>query len=188
MLEEMDKGIGEILDTLIECGIEKDTLVFFLSDNGAIGAGSSLPFRGGKFSHYEGGHRVPAIAWWPGSIKAGTKTDATLMGMDILPTALEMAEIPLPKGRTLDGESFLKLLKEEADFPDRKLFFGYEPKLGTAMRDGEWKMIVKEGKGQLYNLAEDIGEKNNLIEEHPERAKEMAEAIEKWKATVVPGS
>lgn len=188
MLEEMDKGVGEILDTVIRCGIADNTLVFFLSDNGAIGAGSNSPLRGGKFSHYEGGHRVPAIAWWPGKIAAGTKTDATVMGMDYLPTALDLAGIPIPKDLKLDGTSFKDLLLEGAGFPDRQLFFGYEPKLGTAMRDGEWKMIVKEGKGQLYRLSDDIGEKTNLIGQYPERASEMAAAIEKWKTTTVPGS
>ena len=188
MLEEMDKGIGEILDTLKELEIAENTPVFFLSDNGSIGAGSSLPFRGGKFSHYEGGHRVPAIAWWPGTIKAGRKTDAIVTGMDFLPTALEISGAKLPADRKLDGTSFKSLLTDGTEFPNRKLFFGYEPKLGTAMRDGDWKMIIKGDNQQLYNLEDDIGEKENLIDKFPERAKEMAKEIEKWKREVIPGS
>ena len=76
------------------------------------------------------------------------------------------------------------LLLKQADFPDRKLFFGYEPKLGTAMRDRNWKMIVKANKIELYDLDKDIGEKNNLVEKYPERAKKMKEAIAKWKKEV----
>ena len=186
MLEEMDKGIGEILDTLERLGIAKNTLVFFLSDNGAIGAGGNEPFRGGKFSHYEGGHRVPAIAWWPGKIAAGKRSDATAIGTDFLPTALELAGVAPPADRQLDGISLKSHLLEGTGLPQRKLFFGYEPKLGTAMRDGDWKMIIKGDKRELYNLADDIGEKNNLLEQHPERATKMAAEIEKWKREVVP--
>ena len=188
MLEEMDKGVGEILDTIERLGIEKNTLVFFFSDNGAIGAGSNHPYRGGKFSHYEGGHRVPAIAWWPGKITAGTKSEATLIGMDFMPTALELAGVELPTERKLDGTSFRNHLLKAEGFPDRKLFFGYEPKLGTAMRDGHWKMIIKGEKRELYNLVDDPGERNNLVEAHPERADRMAAEIAAWIAKTQRGS
>jgi arylsulfatase A-like enzyme len=188
MLEEMDKGVGEILDTVKRCEISDRTLVFFLSDNGAIGAGSNLPLRGGKFSHYEGGHRVPAIAWWPGKIKPGSSTDSTVMAMDFLPTALDLAGLPVPTERKLDGTSMKDLLLEQTKFPNRKLFFGYEPKLGTAMRDGAWKMIIKGDKKELYNLETDLGETTNLVGAHPDRAAQMATAIGRWKLQVQPGS
>jgi arylsulfatase A-like enzyme len=184
MLEEMDKGIGEIIEAVNRTGMAKRTLVFFLSDNGAIGAGSNKPFRGGKFSHYEGGHRVPAIAWWPGKIKAGSKTDELTMGMDLLPTFMDLANIDIPQERKLDGISIRRLLLDGDQLPRRRVFFGYEPKLGTAMRDGNWKMIVKANKIQLYDLSQDIAEKNNLADTHPKRAKEMSLAIEAWKDDV----
>ncbi len=185
MLEEMDTGIGQILDTVQRCGIAENTFVFFFSDNGAIGAGgSNQPFRGGKFSHYEGGHRVPAVAWWPNKIAAGTTTDATTMAMDLLPTIMELASIPVPEDRELDGTSMKDLLLEQADFPDRRLFWGYEPKLGTAMRDGDWKMIVSSKKYELYNLAEDIAETTNLADRHPQRAEEMARTLADWSESV----
>ncbi len=185
MVEEMDKGIGEILDTITKCGIEKDTFVFFFSDNGATGSGSNAPYRGGKFSHYEGGHRGGAIAWMPGKIKAGATTKAFTVGMDLLPTITDLAGIKVPADRKLDGTSMKDLIFSGADFPDRKIFFGYEPKLGTALRDGPWKMIVKTGKRakfELYDLRTDIGEKTNLVDKHPKRAAEMKSAIEKWAA------
>ncbi len=190
MLEEMDKGVGEILEAVRRCGVEKETLVLFFSDNGAISAGSSAPWRGGKFSHYEGGHRVPAIAWWPGKVAAGVRSEATVMAMDFFPTVLELSGLPAPpEDRPLDGLSLGGLLLgKEVDLSQRELFFGYEPKLGTAMRQGEWKMIVKGDRRELYNLESDPGEKTNLVEDFPQRAESMAEAIENWKKDVRPGT
>lgn len=188
MLEEMDKGIGEIMDAVTRTGMADRTLIFFLSDNGAIGAGSNKPFRGGKFSHYEGGHRVPAIAVWPGKIKAGSTTDELVMGMDLLPTFLELADIAIPADRDLDGTSLLGLLTSNEKLPPRRVFFGYEPKLGTAMREGHWKMIVKAGNVQLYDLSQDIGETTNLSQLHPKRAAAMKLAIEGWKRDVEPNA
>ena len=185
MLEEMDKGIGQILDTVKRAGIAENTFIFFFSDNGAIGSGgSNKPFRGGKFSHYEGGHRVPAIAWWPGRIAAGTTTDATTMAMDLFPTIMDFASIAVPTERKLDGASMADLILNQADFPDRQLFWGYEPKLGTAMRDKNWKMIVSAKKYELYNLDNDIKESTNLVEEYPERALRMKEILLNWSKSV----
>lgn len=184
MLEEMDKGVGEILDAVKRTGMADRTFVFFLSDNGAIGAGSNKPYRGGKFSHYEGGHRVPAIAWWPGKIKAGSRTDELTVGMDLLPTFMALADIDIPQERKLDGVSLRGLLLNGDELPPRRVFFGYEPKLGTALRDGDWKMIVKLSKVELYDLSQDIGEKTNLVNQYPDRAKAMKTAIEAWKEEV----
>ena len=184
MLEEMDRGIGEILETVRKQGIEKRTLVFFLSDNGAIGAGSNKPFRGGKFSHYEGGHRVPAIAWWPGMIKPGSTTSELVMAMDLLPTFASLAGVEVPADRKPDGIDVRSLLLENEPLPERRVFFGYEPKLGTAMRDGNWKMIISSKKSELYDLSNDIAERNDLTETHPDRAQAMRAAIEKWKSEV----
>lgn len=187
MLEEMDKGIGQILDTIQSEGSAENTLIFFLSDNGAIGAGgSNKPFRGGKFSNYEGGHRVPAIAWWPGTIAAGTSTDATAMAMDLLPTIMELTGISVPETRRLDGTSMAELILKQADFPDRQLFWGYEPKLGTAMRDGHWKMQTRGDVVELYDLSQDIRETTNVANQNLERTATMKAAIEKWKREVTP--
>jgi arylsulfatase A-like enzyme len=158
MLEEMDKGIGQLLDAVTKMGMADNTLVFFFSDNGAIGAGSNAPFRGGKFSHFEGGHRVPAIAWWPGKIPASAINNDLIVAMDLLPTFAQIAGAKLPADRQLDGIDISPVMFSGKSLPTRKVFFGYEPKLGTAMRDGNWKMIVKEERVQLYNLADDIAE------------------------------
>ena len=186
MLEELDKGVGEIMTAVKDAGLSKKTIVFFISDNGAIGAGSNAPFRGGKFSHFEGGHRVPAIAWWPEQIEAGRKTDQLVMGTDLLPTIVELTGAEVPEDRKLDGISIRRLLLDGEELPDRQVFFGYEPKLGTAMRDGTWKMIVKQDNVQLYDLSRDIGERNNVVDDYPQRAAAMRKAIEKFRGETKP--
>ena len=185
MLEEMDKGIGQILDALVGEGIANETLVFFFSDNGAINAGDNSPFRGNKFSHYEGGHRVPAIAWWPGKITGATKTDELTIGTDLLPTFAELADAQLPEDRELDGVSLKDLFLHGTTLKARQLYFGYEPKLGTALRDGEWKMIISSKRGiELFDLSNDLAETNNVADQFPEKAETMRIAIENWKSMV----
>ncbi len=190
MLEDLDEGVGQILDTLNELDLAKNTLVMFFSDNGAVGMSPReyRMFRGGKFSQYEGGHRVPAVAWWPGKIKAGAKSDKLVVGFDLFPTFTDIAGLSDKNPDNLDGASFKAHLLEQKDFPNRDLFFGYEPKLGTAMRRGDWKMIVKEDKVQLYNLQADPQEANDLSAQRPEMVSSMRKAIGRFKVEVTPGS
>ena len=189
MLQELDKCVGAILDTLSEHGLEENTFVFFFSDNGDVGKNMQRrPYRGGKFSNYEGGHRVPAVARWPGRIKAGWTSDELIVGMDLLPTIMDIAGIDIPEQRKLDGISIKDHLLNQADVPDRRVFFGYEPKLGTAMRDGHWKMQTKGDVVELYDLSKDIKETTNVADKYPQRAEEMKAAIEKWKLEVTPGT
>lgn len=189
ILQEMDKGVGQILDTLTKLGIAENTLVFFFSDNGAVGMNpQQRPFRGGKFSHYEGGHRVPAVAWWPSKIKPGTVSDDLVVGFDLFPTFTDIAGIAKDNPENLDGVSAKEHLLHQKDFPDRDIFFGYEPKLGTAMRRGQWKMIVKDNVVQLYDLKTDLKETTNVSDANPLISKQMRQAIEEFKTKVVPGS
>jgi arylsulfatase A len=190
MLEDLDKGVGRILDTLNELNLAENTLVIFFSDNGAVGMSPKefRMFRGGKFSHYEGGHRVPAVAWWPGKIKAGGQTDKLIVGFDLFPTFTDIAGLSKSNPKNLDGRSFKAHLLEQKGFPDRDIFFGYEPKLGTAMRRGNWKMIVKEDKVQLFNLKNDPQETTNVADQHSELSSSMKQAIDLFKKDVTPGS
>ena len=130
---------------------------------------------------------MPAVAWWPGKIAAG-KSDKLIVGFDLFPTLTEIAGISAANPANLDGTSFKEHLLEGEDFPDRDIFFGYEPKLGTAMRRGQWKLILKEGQAQLYQLADDPRESTDVSDEHPEITESMKLAIEKFKAEVTPGS
>lgn len=189
MVQDLDRSVGEILDTLQEAGLAENTLVFFWSDNGDVGMSPvERRLRGTKFGHYEGGHRVPAVAWWPGRIEANTRSDALVMGFDLYPTFTEIAGIAGDNPENLDGTSAADHLLAQEPFPDRDIFFGYEPKLGTAMRRGNWKMILKDGRVQLFDLKKDLDESDNIAEDHPEVVKSMRQAIEHFKKTVVPGS
>lgn len=189
ILEELDKGVGQVLDTLVELGLEKNTLVFFFSDNGDVRMSpKERPYHGGKFSQYEGGHRVPAMAWWPGTIKAGTTSDDLVVGFDLFPTFTEIAGLSKHNPGNLDGTSARDLLLNQKGFPERDIFFGYEPKLGTAMRRSDWKMIVKGDDVQLFNLKSDLKETTNVATENPKITESMRQAIDAFKQTVTPGS
>lgn len=183
MMQELDTGIGKIFDTIERCGIAEDTFVFFFSDNGAIGAASNDPFRGGKADLHEGGHRVPALAWWPGKIPAGGVTDEMTIAMDLLPTISDLTGVPLPETRKIDGSSLKNLLFEQAPLPERPLFWGYEDR-GTAMRDGKWKFITSPRGKELYDLERDPGERTNLADLMPERTAAMDEAVKEWRREV----
>ncbi|MGB0578061.1 MAG: sulfatase-like hydrolase/transferase [Limisphaerales bacterium] len=189
MVKDLDASIGTIIDTVRESGLADNTLVFFWSDNGDVTMSPVAGrLRGRKFSQYEGGHRVPAVAWWPGKIKAGTQSDALLVGFDLFPTFTDLAGISDGNPDNLDGASAKEHFLSQESFPDRDIFFGYEPKLGTAMRRENWKMIIKGDDLQLFDLAKDLKETTNIATENPQITASMRQAIEHFKQTVVPGS
>ncbi|MBT8045409.1 MAG: sulfatase-like hydrolase/transferase [Verrucomicrobiae bacterium] len=191
LVKDLDTSVGAILDAVIDTGLAENTLVFFWSDNGDVRmAPVNRPMRGGKFSLYEGGHRVPAVAWWPGHIKAGSKSDQLLAGFDLFPTFTDIIGISKDNPDKLDGISARSILlgKGSGVTTARDLFFGYEPKLGTAMRRGDWKLIVKGKDLQLYNLKTDPKETTNIAAKHPGLTKSMRQAVKDFKQTVVPGS
>ncbi len=190
MVEEMDSGIGALLDTLRRLDLAERTFVFFLSDNGATPAGSNGPLRGFKTSLWEGGHRVPGLAWWPGVIAAGT-TDATMTSIDLGATVLDVADILPPEDRPLDGISLLPHLLGGAAPEDRPLFWAYQQARRAveqrAMRQGPWKLLVNGPDGPeigLYNLDDDPGENVNLAVEEPERVAAMGAALDEWRHAV----
>lgn len=186
MVEIMDEDIGKILQVLKEEHLTENTLVFFCSDNGGVRKyGHNLPLHGWKGQLYEGGHRVPAIAWWPGKIKAGTQTDETILSMDIFPTFVDLAHGA--PGKELDGISFSKVLLEEGHMSERPLFWRYHH--NKAIRLSDWKLIVHKTKKtvKLYNLKNDLSETRNLAEEKPELVKTLQEKLNKWEKEVTKG-
>jgi arylsulfatase A-like enzyme len=181
MLIEMDKGVGEILTTIENCGIADRTLVVFFSDNGPAG-GSAGPLRGRKGSNYEGGHRVPAVAWWPSRIKAGQQTDALAISLDVMPTLLSIAGYSDSSGLALDGKDLSPVLFDNESEPGRQLFWNER-----AMRDGNWKLVLNKPNSeaaQLFDLSQDLGEKVNLANRYPERVEQMRTALADWKRDV----
>lgn len=188
MVQEMDRGIGEIVATLKKHGLEKRTLVIFCSDNGAARWGSNKPLRGNKGQVWEGGHRVPAIAWQPGKIKAGAVNDSLCISMDWMPTMLALAGVEPPKDRPLDGIDLSPVLLDNKEIKDRRLFWAHGG--SRAMRDGPWKLITgsRRGGGGLFNLEKDLGEAADLSKQQADRAAAMRQAIEKWHTEVTEGA
>ena len=192
-----------MLDTLRKEGIAERTLVFFTSDNGPwliMGdqGGSAGLLRDGKGSTWEGGMRVPGIAWMPGRIRPGV-TSELAHAMDLLPTALALAGVPLPGGVTLDGIDLAPLLFESKPLPQRPFFY-YRGDQLFACRLGEWKAHFKTqtGYGQpqpevhepplLFHLGRDPSEKRNVAAGHPEVIAQIQEAVKTHQAGSFPAN
>lgn len=186
MIRAMDDGVGQIVAALKRLGLERDTFVFFFSDNGAVPVGSNGPLRGFKSSLWEGGHREPAIAWWPGVIKPGQICNELAIGMDLFPTVVALAGATAANERKLDGVNLAPVLLEGKSLGERTLFWGHGRQ--RAVRQGPWKLDVNmsdQASGPaLFNLEKDLGEKNDLAAAEPERAKAMMAALAAWEQDV----
>lgn len=197
MTMPIDEGVGQIRRALVEAGIDKNTFVLFFSDNGPSSdfPSGSPNLRAGKGSVYEGGHRVPAIAWWPGRIAAGSETDVPAISIDVMPTILSLAGAELPVKRPLDGVDLSPVLFRKEPLVARPLFWaslGNNGSRAEAMRHGDWKLVVTHPKArpgtfenekvELFNLASDLGESSDLAAAHTERTAEMLEALKDWYA------
>lgn len=182
-IEELDAGVGRILATLRELGLEQDTLVFFTSDNGGSGGCSMGPLRGGKGGpKYEGHMRVPTLAWWPGKIQAGSVMPEIASSIDLFPTLAELCGGTLPEDRIIDGKDVSALLLESgAKSPHEILYYEYE-----GIRKGKWKLVYPGAKKQpaLYDLENDQGERKNLASQYPERAAELDALLKAHKKRV----
>jgi len=179
MMDEMDKSVGEIVAMVKEAGIDRNTLIIFLSDNGGTKQGSNGSLRGFKDSVWEGGHRVPAIFRWPGKIEAGNVSDQLCISIDLKPTMLELAGVEGPQGHEVDGISLVPLLLKGRSLGERQLFWN-----GKAMRDGAWKLVVQKEKTLLYDISNDLGEERDLSDAEPERVEAMVKALDAWKRDV----
>lgn len=192
MMVEMDRGVGAIVETLRKQKLAENTLLLFFSDNGANRNGSNAGLRGLKGSVWEGGHRVPAIAWWPGKIKPGTRTDQTVISLDVMPTLLELGGARLPRRHRLDGVSLVGLLTGRVEqLAARTLFWDFQGR--AAVRQGPWKLVVgRKGKGKntsgLFRLDNDRAEKQDLANDEPEKAEALRQALMAWRANVARGA
>jgi arylsulfatase A-like enzyme len=183
-INEMDWSVGEILKTLKELGLDDRTLVVFTSDNGpANGLGSAVPFRGRKNSSYEGGLRVPCVARWPGTIRAGSSFDKITSTMDLLPTAAYLAGEELPK-KTIDGKNIIDILTGKTMHSPYEEFYYYRTQKLEGVSDGKWKLI----HGQLYDIEADPEETHSLAKQYPEKVTELTEKIESMKAKLGHGN
>lgn len=181
MLKALDDAVGTILEKVRSTGLEEDTLIFFVGDNGGPTqhmTSSNLPLKGFKAQVHEGGIRVPFLAQWKGHIKPGQVSKLPVISLDILPTALVLAG-GKPAANT-DGVDLMPyLVGQKNGTPHESLCWLYGPQ--SAIRMGDWKLTKYEGIGtKLYNLAEDIGEKTDLSAKYPEKVRELTAAWEKW--------
>ncbi|MFQ6132905.1 MAG: sulfatase [Armatimonadota bacterium] len=197
MVHSVDEAAGRIMAKLDELGIAERTVIFFTSDNGGLRPRSTDngPLRAGKGSAYEGGVRVPLIVRWPGEAKPGAVCDEPVISTDYYPTILEMAgaEGDPKHNANVDGESIVRLLRK----PDAKLkrdeiywhYPHYHPGGATpygAIRARDWKLIefYEDMHVELYNLKQDIGEKNDLAEKMPKRADRLRRQLHAWREAV----
>jgi arylsulfatase A-like enzyme len=188
MIESQDHSLGDFLDAIKRLEIENETIVVFMTDNGQPKqAPRNRPLRGHKITPYEGGIRVPLIVRWPGVVEgASTCSDDYVIIEDLFPTFLEMAGIDTLEGveQTIDGVSFVPLLQGESHGPkDRPIFWHYpntyDEEPYSVVRSGFWKLIYRHADGslELYNLDDDIGERNDMANNRPEKVTELASIL-----------
>jgi arylsulfatase A len=206
VIEEIDWSAGEILSALKRHRLADNTLVIFTSDNGpwleyGDHAGAKGPLRGSKGTAFEGGQRVPFIARWPKKIPAGIVSHMPMMTIDLLPTLSRLAGAPVPKDRIIDGRDIWPLMAGEksAGEPHDALYFYWLGEL-HAVRSGRWKLhlphpyrdVTEQGNGgkpgktgqgrietSLFDLEKDVGETNNVAEQHPEVVKQLMQLVER---------
>jgi hypothetical protein len=201
-VEEVDWSVGQVLDALRTQGLDKDTLVVFTSDNGpwltkGADGGSAGPLRGGKGSTWEGGVRVPTLAWWPGRVPAGSVNDAVAATIDLLPTFVSLAGGTVPATPVIDGRDITPILLGQSKESAREAhyyFAGYDLQ---AVRQGRWKLALSpqpEGMGKqaaktpagmrLYDLDAEIGEQTDVAAQHPEVVAKLKALADKISAEI----
>ena len=202
MIKNVDENIGRLLETLVELGIEQNTLVIFLTDNGPS-AGSAGPFRGMKSNVYEGGIRTVCFLRWPGLIEAGSTVSFPGAHLDLMPTILDFCNIPLPDNVQIDGRSLRPLIAEQGEiktqgWPDRYLFLqwhrGEIPQryhnFAVVGPQGKWKLLSSGRTSQhipedppgfaLFDLENDISEKHNIAHNHPDIVERFKAEYDAW--------
>lgn len=203
MLSAMDDSIGYVMQTVHDLGQDDNTLVFFISDNGGPTAqttSGNAPLRGFKAQTWEGGIRIPYIVQWKGHLPAGKLDDRPVIQLDILPTALAAVGVEVKPEWKLDGVNLLPYLTgEKTEPPHDALYWRFGGQM--AIRKGDWKLVKAPGVpanpenwggskatvdgAELYNLAQDIGEKNDLAKQNPDKVKELAADWNHWNAELV---
>jgi arylsulfatase A len=198
MLETLDKSVGTILMTLEKLGLEKNTIVFFYSDNGQLGPKNGKPFRGSKGDLYEGGIRMPLIIKWPGVITPGSECGEVVISNDFFPTITAIAG-GSSTAKDVDGINFLPLLKDSGAKLTREAVYWHFPhyhSLGLgpqgAVRMGRYKLIEwfersaydQANAFELYDLIKDPGEQRNLADTMPEVTAKLKEKLNAWKKRI----
>ncbi len=196
MVEALDQAVGKVLTALERANLSERTIVVFTSDNGGLSTSeghptSNLPLRAGKGWLYEGGIREPWIIHAPGVTRPGSRCDTPVTSTDFFPTLLELTGLPLQPAKHVDGRSLVPHLK--GGQLDRGPLFWHYPHYGNqggapggAVRDGDWKLIewYEDGRLELYNLRNDLGEETNLASREPQRVTELHAKLKAWRHDV----
>lgn len=199
-VSQVDAAVGRLVRYLDEHKLRENTFVFFSSDNGPEALnrykaatrshGSPGPLRGMKLHVTEAGYRVPGIVRWPGRVAPGGTSTEPVCGLDLLPTVCAMAAVEPPRDRALDGANLLPLFASRPVARPHPLYWQYDRAISrpwvVAVRDGPWKLLANAAldRFELYNLADDAGERTNLADAHPDRVRAMAAATRKLHADV----
>jgi arylsulfatase A-like enzyme len=202
LIKAVDDGVGKIMKTLDELGIADNTIIVLTSDHGGLSsrgntrevATTNRPLRAGKGHLYEGGIRVPLIVKWTGVVKAGSKSDAPILGTDHLSTMVEIGGGTVPQGQVNDGKSYASILRGGNFDANRPLYWhNWAPRptstgdiFSSAIRIGDYKLVdlFTNKKQELYNLKNDIGESKDISAENPEMTKKLYAQLQKWRSDV----
>lgn len=194
LIYSMDENVGKVLDHLKARGLDKNTIVCFISDNGGLSTAEgsptcNAPLRAGKGWLYEGGIREPYIIKYPKVVKGKSKCDKPVMSVDFYPTLLELAGLPLKPEQHVDGVSLVPLLKKDKKFDRGALYFHYPHYGGKgdtpagAIRKGDYKLIefYEDNRIELYNLKDDLSETHDLSITQPELAASLLNELQQWR-------
>jgi len=193
MIENMDWNIGRMLNKLKQLDIDDNTLVIFTSDNGGLSTAEvsptiNGPLKGGKGWLYEGGIRVPLIMYWKGHIIAGSNADLPVTTADLFPTIARAINQNFRRDKSLDGENILQMLAKTQAYKNRQLYWHYPHysnqggKPGSAIRAANYKLIYnyEDETVELYDVVNDIAEKNNIASAHSQIVKQLRKKLLKW--------
>ena len=210
MIASVDESVGRVMALLDELKLADNTVLIFTSDNGGVGGydregiqktnniTDNAPLRSGKGSLYEGGTRVPFIVRWPGQTKPGSASDVPAIHVDIYPTLVALAGGKMPDKQVFDGESLAPLIRNPSAKLAREAFYQHFPGYLGAGADswrttpvslvhaGDWKLMeyLEDGRLELYNLRNDLGETKNLVSTEPERAKALHAKLVAWREAI----
>lgn len=183
MVAAMDESVGRIWEAVEAKGIADNTIILFISDQG--GYFENKPFRGGKRvdTLYEGGARVPFMIHWPGVTKPGTTNDSIIQTTDLFPTLIDIAGGDASKLTGLDGVSLKSVIVNNDALQRDEPIFGYRAyeDLYASVREGDWKLLAhRSGETKLFNIANDIGEENDVAADHPDRTQDLVDKLIRW--------
>jgi arylsulfatase A len=186
IVERADQGVGKILATLERLGLTRNTLVIYTQDNGGEWLSRNAPLFHRKNTVWEGGIRVPAIFQWPGRIPAGKTSAQVGIIMDLTATIVAVTNSPVPADARLEGINLLPLLQPKAPRTERTLFWRVttQARRQRAVRQGDWKLLLDGGVPLLYDVAKDLGERNDLASQRTDIVRKLFPLITQWEADV----